>query len=74
MAKLYKGSSVKKNFEIELYFDGVLIGKSSSFPYALDYKLTNLSKGSHVFKGVFISKEGSGSTSQTDEKRIIITE
>ena len=74
VAKLYKGSNVKKDFEIELYFDDVLIGKSSSFPYALDYKLTNLSKGSHVFKGVFISKEGSGSTSQTDEKRIIITE
>ena len=74
IAKLYKGSNVKKDFEIELYLDDVLIGKSSSFPYTLDYKLTNLSKGSHVVKGKFISKEENGSSSQTNENRIIITE
>ena len=74
VAKLYKGSNVKKEFEIELYFDDVLIGKSSSFPYELDYKLSNLSKGSHVFKGIFITKDGNGSSSLITENRIIITE
>lgn len=74
VAKLYKGSNVKKDFEIELYFDDVLIGKSSSFPYILDYRLTNLSKGSHVFKGIFITKEGDSSSSLINENRIIITE
>ena len=74
VAKLYKGLNVKKDFEIELYFDDVLIGKSSSFPYILDYKLTNLSKGSHVFKGIFITKEGDSSSSLINENRIIITE
>lgn len=75
VAKLYKGSNVKKNFEVEFYLDNVLIKKSSSFPYTLNYKLTNLSKGSHVVKCEFITKEGNGvSNRQIDESKIIITE
>lgn len=74
VAKLYKGLNVKKDFEVEFYLDEVLIGKSSSFPYTLDYRLTNLSKGSHVVKGKFITKEKDSTSSQSDVNRIIITE
>lgn len=73
VAKLYKGSGVKKDFEVEFYLDDVLIGKSSSFPYTFDYQLTNLSKGSHVVKGKFITKEANRTSSQTTENIIIIT-
>lgn len=74
VAKLYKGSNVKKAFEVEFYLDDVLIGKSSSFPYTLDYKLTNLSKGSHVVKDKFTTKDGDVLSSQIGNKTIIITE
>lgn len=74
VAKLYKGSGVKQDFEAEFYLDDVLIGKSTSFPYTQDYKLTNLSKGSHVVKDVFTTKNGDMSSSQIGRKTIIITE
>lgn len=73
-AKLYKGSDVKKDFEVEFYLDDVLIGKSSSFPYTLDYKLTDLSKGSHVVKDKLLIKNGDLTSSQSSTKTIIITE
>ncbi len=74
VAKLYKGANIKKDFEVEFYLDNVFIGRSLSFPYTLDYKLSHLSKGSHEIKGKFITKDGSGSSSQTNGKMIIITE
>lgn len=74
VAKLFKGTNVKKTFEIEFYFDDELIGKSSTFPYTLDYKLENLAKGSHIIKGKIITKEGDLTSSQSDKKTIIITE
>lgn len=74
VAKLFKGTNVKKTFEIEFYFDDELIGKSSSFPYTLDYKLENLTKGSHIIKGKIITKEGDLTSSQSGEETIIITE
>ncbi|NPD92837.1 Ig-like domain-containing protein [Xylanibacter muris] len=74
VAKLYKGSGVKKDFDIEFYLDDELIAKSSSFPYTFNYRLTNLSKGSHVLKYKFITKESNVTSIQTTENIIIITE
>lgn len=74
IAKIYKGANVKKDFEVEFYFDDELIGKSSSFPYTLDYKLENLTKGSHTIKGKIITKEGDSTGSQSNKETIIITE
>lgn len=74
IAKIFKGTNVKKNVEIEFYLDDELIGKSTVFPYVLDYKLENLPKGTHTIKGHIIAKEGSSTISQSSEKTIIITE
>lgn len=73
-AKLFKGSNVKKDYEVEFYLDNKIIGKSSNFPYTLDYKLVNLSKGSHKVKGKIITKEDDSTSSQSNEETIIITE
>ncbi len=73
IAKLYKGSNVNKSFKIEIYFDDLLIGKSVSFPYLLDYQLNNLKVGTHTIKGVFTTKEGDSYSSQITEEKIIIT-
>lgn len=73
IAQLFKGSNVKMNFEVEFYFDDRLIGKSSSFPYTLDYKLEKLAKGSHIIKGKIVTKEDDSTLSQSSEKTIIIT-
>lgn len=73
-AKVFKGANVKNNHEIEFYLDDDLIGKSSSFPYILDYKLDKLSIGSHTIKGKIITKKGDLTiSSQSKEQTIIIT-
>lgn len=73
VAKLFKGKNVTKSHEIEFYFDGELIGQSSSFPYTLDYKLSGLSIGTHTITGKCISKEGDNVSSTLGDKTIIIT-
>lgn len=73
IAKLFKGKNVTTNHEIEFYLDGELIGQSSSFPYTLDYKLSDLSIGTHTITGKCISKEGDNVSSTSNDKVIIIT-
>lgn len=57
-AKLFKGDKIKdkNSFEIEFYLDDKLIGKSSTFPYTLEYKLTGLSVGTHTVTGRYFVK------------------
>lgn len=74
ISKAYKGINVTKDFEIKFYFDDELIGQSSSFPYALDYTLENLEKGSHTITGETVTKEGNSSVTVSHEETIIITE
>lgn len=61
-AKSFKGANVTKNHEIEFYLDDKLIGKSSSFPYTLDYTLKNLKRGTHVIRGHISTKDGDSSS------------
>lgn len=74
IAKLFKGANVRKNYEVEFYLDNKIIGKSSTFPYTLDYELNNLSKGSHSIEGKIITKDGDSTISQSNKETIIITE
>ena len=72
IAKLFKGADVDTNFEIEFYFDDELIGKSSSFPYTLDYKLSDLSIGSHKITAKSINKYDNYTSSSTENETIVI--
>jgi len=75
IGKVFKGANAKKNYDMEFYLDDKIIGKSSTFPYTLDYKLENLPKGSHIVEGKTITKDGDSSSSiSTIQKTIIITE
>lgn len=72
-AKLFKGDNVKKKFEVEFYLDEKLIGKSSSFPYTLEHKLTGLSVGTHTVTGRCYEKENDGYVASSNNETIIIT-
>lgn len=72
-AKLFRGDKVKDKFEIEFYLDEKLIGKSSSFPYTLEYELTELSVGTHSVTGRYYEKNDDGYVSFDDSKTIVIT-
>ena len=61
------------DFEIEFYIDGKLIGHSTSFPYTLDYTLSDLKIGTHTITGKTISKYKDYTTSGSSDKTIIIT-
>lgn len=73
IAKLYKGNNVNLDFEIEFYLDDELIGKSKEFPYTLEYKLSNLSIGTHKITGKSIYKKKDGYSTTNSDKTIIIT-
>ena len=72
-AKLFKGDKVKDKFEIEFYLDEKLIGKSSSFPFTLEYQLTDLSVGTHTVTGRYYERNDDGYVSADNSKTIIIT-
>lgn len=72
-ANLFKGNEVKKKFEIEFYLDDKLIGKSSSFPYTLEYNLSGLSVGTHKVTGRYYERDGDNYMSFDNSKTIIIT-
>lgn len=73
VAKKFEGANSKNTDEIEFYFDNVLIGKASTYPYKLDYKLDNVSKGSHVVEGKTIRKVGNTSYSISHMETIFVT-
>lgn len=69
----FKGDNVDVDFEIEFYIDGKLIGHSTSFPYTLDYTLSDLKIGTHTITGKTISKYKDYTTSGSSDETIIIT-
>ncbi len=72
-AKLFKGDNVKYGFDVEFYLDEELIGKSSSFPYTLEYKLSGLSVGTHKVTGRYYKRSSGGYVGSASSKTIIIT-
>lgn len=73
VAKLYKGKDNKDEISFKLYYDGNLIGESSTFPYEVDYKLENQTAGTHKFKTEWtVKKSGGSSTTSWQEKTIIV--
>ena len=74
VAKQIKGKKSKKQFIIEFYLDGHLIGHSSDFPYILDYKLSGLKVGSHIVTAKSTTQEGGATITYSTDKTIVITE
>lgn len=74
IAKVDKGKENNDIHSFKLYYDGDLIAESSTFPYEINYKLTNQSTGSHTFKHEWTVKKSNGTnyTTSQNEKIIVI--
>lgn len=71
--KTYQGRNSNRKISIKLYFDDVLIGESSTFPYKNDFKLTNQKEGIHVLKCAITYDYGDTSITSYIDERIIVT-
>ena len=73
IARLFIGNEVKASYELDLYLDNNLIGRSKTFPYELSYKLENLEVGDHVIKEQWIRYDENGNKTSSFSTDDIIT-
>lgn len=73
IVKSFKGKKYDKKISIKLYFDDVLIGESSTFPYINEFKLTNQKIGTHIMKCGITQKDKDISFTYYTEETIIVT-
>jgi len=66
---LYKGVGDNKVYELNMYWDDVLIGTSRSFPYEFSYKVQNCSPGIHTLKNEWKRYAMDGITLEASQSR-----
>lgn len=64
---LYKGKGDNSSYELNLYWDDVLVGTSKEFPYKFSYTISNASVGIHKLKYEWVKYDSEGNRSSSSQ-------